>query len=259
MVNEVLKHVSILYVEDDDEIRPIVQRGIKRRVKELFTAVDGLDGLEKFKEFKPDIVLTDIKMPKMNGIEMSKRIKEINKDIPIIIMSAHSEADFLLESIEIGIDGYLLKPVDKDKMFEKLVIAAKDVLYEQKELEHNKLIQELIDLQPSIIFSADDDNKLLFVNKAFLEFFYCGLNIEDFNHKNIPLSEFFSKFCDSRILEKEIDGQNWIDYVKTHPNENIKISFQKDDKECSFIIKEKVVEYDSGKKNMVMTLTNRWD
>ena len=123
MTKEVLKQVKVLYVEDDNEIRPIVERGLRRRVKELAVAVDGLDGLEKYKTFAPDIILTDIKMPNMDGLEMSEKIKSINKDIQIIIMSAHSESEFLFRSIDMGIDGYLLKPVDNCQVSPRCTIS----------------------------------------------------------------------------------------------------------------------------------------
>ena len=256
MANKLLKKVTILYVEDDDNIRQIVQRGIKRRVKELYVAVDGEDGFLKFKEFKPDIIVTDIKMPKMDGIEMAKKIKAINKDVPIIVMSAHSETDYLLESIELGMYAYLLKPIDKDKLFNELVHASKDILYEKQEKEHKKLIQELIDLQPSIIFSADDENKLLFVNKTFLDFFCCESTIKDIKEEDLSLDLFFKNNCDKLISQNKIDGINWIEYIMKNPNQNIKIDFNKDDVNYSFLIKEKLIEYESGRKDMVMTLTN---
>ncbi len=256
MVDEALKQIKVLYVEDDDNIRLFVQRGIKRRVKELQVAINGEDGFLKYKEFKPDIILTDIKMPKMNGIEMAKKIKAIDKDIPIIIMSAHSETDYLLESIELGMFAYLLKPIDKDKLFETLIHASRDILYEKKEQEHKMLVQGLIDLQPSIIFSADDENKLLFVNKTFLEFFCPNSTMQDIEGEVLSMNLFLENNCDQLIAQNKIDGINWMEYILKHPNQNIKIDFIRDDISYKFLIKEKVIEYESGKKHIVMTLTN---
>lgn len=255
MIDEVLKQVSVLYVEDDDVIRPRVERGLSRRVGELYTALNGEEGLELYKEKSPDIVLTDIKMPKMNGIEMSKEIKKIKGDTPIIIMSAHSEADYLLESIEMGIDGYLLKPVDKDKLFSKLIYAAKEILYERQQEEHKQLVQELIDLQPSIIFSADNDNKLLFVNKTFLEFFCCRSEIKGLDGKNLTIDEFFDEFCNKEILETKIEDISWLNYLLIHHGKTIEISFKKDEKEFSFWVVSKYIEYENGKKHIIMTLS----
>ena len=141
-------------------------------------------------------------------------------------------------------------------MFEKLVHAAKNVLYEKKELEHQQLIQELIDLQPSIIFSADDENSLMFVNKTFINFFCCDSKIENIDTKELNLSEFFDKFCDNMILQNTIDGVNWVQYLLEHPNTTVNLDFVKNGKKFRFVVHESVVEYSSGKKHMIMTLTN---
>jgi len=120
MYTTYLRQATLLYVEDDDNIRTLLAARISRKVKKIIIAVDGKEGLQKFKEFKPDIVLTDVTMPNMNGIEMSKEIKKLDKTVPIVISSAHNDSKFLLEAIEIGIEGYLLKPIDKEKLFNTL-------------------------------------------------------------------------------------------------------------------------------------------
>jgi len=135
-----LSQATLLYVEDDKVIRDILERRLAKHVKELYVAVDGQDGFEKFNQYKPDIILTDITMPRMNGIEMSKKIKEIDTQIPIVIMSAHSDTSYLLEAIKLGINGYLLKPVDKVKLFETLEVNVKVKALEKIVIEDKKQI-----------------------------------------------------------------------------------------------------------------------
>jgi len=132
MNNNILKQIKLLYVEDDDSIRGILSKGLKRRVKELEVARNGMEGFEKYKSFKPDIIVTDIKMPKMNGLEMSKRIRQLDKLIPIIITSAHGESETLMEAIDIGVNGYILKPIDTDKLFETIVLYSKSKVLENE-------------------------------------------------------------------------------------------------------------------------------
>ena len=115
-----LEKVSILYVEDDGEIREALAETLEFDVKELYVAENGEEGLKKFKEFKPDIVISDIKMPKMDGLQMSAQIKEISPKTPIIITTAFSDSDYLLKAIDIGIDKYVTKPVDIDKLYKAL-------------------------------------------------------------------------------------------------------------------------------------------
>jgi len=140
MEDNFLSQASLLYVEDDEVIRKFLEIRLSRRVKELHVAVDGQDGIEKFNQIKPDIILTDITMPRMNGIEMSKKIKEIDNQVPIVIMSAHSDTSYLLEAIKLGINGYLLKPVDKVKLFETLESNVKVKALEKIVIEDRKQI-----------------------------------------------------------------------------------------------------------------------
>lgn len=108
--------IKLLYVEDEAIIREQLERLLKRVVKDVITASNGEEGLKAFRENKPDIIVTDIKMPQMTGLEMAREIREIDKAIPIIITTAHSESEFLLEAIEINVSDFLLKPVDTDNL-----------------------------------------------------------------------------------------------------------------------------------------------
>jgi len=137
MSDTFLKQATLLYVEDDEVIRDFLSKRLEPRVAKLYLATDGQDGLEKFKEFKPDVVLTDVTMPSMNGIEMAEEIKKIDENIPIIIASAHNDSKFLLDAIALGIDGYLLKPIDKRKLFDTLEKKVKTNFLE-KELQKKK-------------------------------------------------------------------------------------------------------------------------
>jgi len=116
------KHdIKILYVEDENNIREMLSRFIRRFCTELYTAENGSVALELYKEHAPDIIISDIRMPVMNGIDMAKEIKKINPKQIIIFISAHSESDFLFEAINMQADGYILKPVDLSVLEEKLL------------------------------------------------------------------------------------------------------------------------------------------
>jgi signal transduction histidine kinase len=106
-----LKNFTVLYVEDDRSTVENIRDILNNRVKELYVAYDGKEGIDSYTQNKPDIILTDINMPKLNGIEMSKKIKELNIDIPIIIFTAFNENTLLQQSVDIGVDGYITKPV----------------------------------------------------------------------------------------------------------------------------------------------------
>ena len=180
-MSDFLKQVNLLYVEDSRSIREILSRRLERKVNTLYVAVDGEDGLNQYSEHKPDIVLTDITMPKMNGLEMSKKIKEQNPDAIIIALSAHNDSSFLLEAIEYGISGYLLKPIDKEKLHYQLesyakIVCLNKVNKKQQEqiIEQKTILQSIMNAESNIVF-VTDFNHISFANSAFLNFF----NVKD--------------------------------------------------------------------------------
>lgn len=108
--------MKILYVEDELEAREALGKYLKRRFGKIFTAVDGLDGLNQFKEQKPDLVIVDLYMPNMDGIELIREIKKIAPEVYVIITTAVDDVAVILKSVDIGINKYLLKPIDPDEL-----------------------------------------------------------------------------------------------------------------------------------------------
>ncbi len=121
-----LKNLVVLFVEDENDIREALSSAIEDEFSKLISARDGEDGLKKFKKHKPDIVVTDISMPIMDGLEMTKAIKAISRETPVIILSAFSEKERLLKAIDVGVDKYLIKPIDPDELMETLLRVAKE-------------------------------------------------------------------------------------------------------------------------------------
>jgi YesN/AraC family two-component response regulator len=112
--------ISILFAEDEPITCLMLSKMLKRRFKNVYLAYDGEEGLALFKEHRPNIVLTDLFMPKMNGFEMIARIKEISPDTPIIVMSAISEKPFLEQAQKLGVTAFLIKPIEHDEFHERL-------------------------------------------------------------------------------------------------------------------------------------------
>jgi len=123
-----LSKLTVLFVEDEKEIVNALQSAIGDEFANFIVAKDGQEGLKKFLKYKPDIVITDILMPIMDGLEMSKEIKKVSRDTPVVVLSAFSERERLLKAIDIGIDKYLIKPIDPDDLMEALKILAKELL-----------------------------------------------------------------------------------------------------------------------------------
>jgi len=130
-----LSSLTVLFVEDEKELRNALEGAIGDEFAKFIVARDGDDGLKKFKKFKPDIVITDIMMPIRDGLEMAKDIKKISRETPIIILSAFSEKDRLLKAIDVGIDKYLIKPIDPDELMNVINLIADDLLSLDKMVE----------------------------------------------------------------------------------------------------------------------------
>ena len=118
MKNRFLRTLNILLVEDEIKLSKLLKNAIGDEFYKFSIANDGEEGLKLFKQLLPDIVITDIMMPKKTGLEMAQEIKIIDKNIPIIILSAFSETDKLLNAIDVGIVKYFIKPFDPDELLE---------------------------------------------------------------------------------------------------------------------------------------------
>lgn len=123
----ILKELKILFVEDEVNISKLLKDALSDYFYSFTVASDGVEGLEKFKKVNPDILITDIMMPNLDGLEMTKEIKKINENIPVIVLSAFSDKEKLLKAIDIGITKYFIKPFDPEEVLEYLVFIANKI------------------------------------------------------------------------------------------------------------------------------------
>jgi len=143
---QMIKNITVLYAEDE----LIIQEGITESLNlfdiNVICAKNGEEGLALFKNSSTeiDLILTDIKMPKLDGIGMIKQIREINKEIPIIITTAHQETSFLMEAIELNVSSYVLKPIDIYKLEASLIKAMESKVLNEKLIEKNKKLEKQI-------------------------------------------------------------------------------------------------------------------
>ena len=110
-------NISILIVEDDFASRIFVLTLLRSKVRYLYIAENGREGLESYIRNKPDMVITDIGMPIMDGFEMSRQIKQLNPKAHIILTTAFDFKNYLMDAIEIGIEQYIVKPIRKEQLF----------------------------------------------------------------------------------------------------------------------------------------------
>lgn len=107
-MNELLKDLTAIFVEDEEPVRKNLSQVLRRRIGSVYTAINGEDGLQKVIDHDPDIVITDLEMPVMNGIVMIKKIRELyDHNHPIIVITAYKDEEHFTDLA----DGYLYKPV----------------------------------------------------------------------------------------------------------------------------------------------------
>jgi len=115
-----LKDKTALYVEDELDVLKNISELLSNFFGAFYTASDGELGYKVFLDHKIDVLIVDIELPKMNGIELIKKIRQTHKDIPIVVISAYTKTDYLLDSIELKLDQYIVKPLTSKKIHEFL-------------------------------------------------------------------------------------------------------------------------------------------
>jgi sigma-B regulation protein RsbU (phosphoserine phosphatase) len=137
----------ILYVEDDASAREQIIHLLKRRGKEVIEAGNGKEGLALFRQHQPDLVVTDIRMPVMDGLTMAKEIKAISPEAKIIVTTAFTDISYLMDAIDVGIDQYVVKPVDIDKLLAAIDKCAESIesrlMASRYQAEREQLLEKL--------------------------------------------------------------------------------------------------------------------
>ncbi|MDD2850731.1 MAG: response regulator [Desulfuromonadaceae bacterium] len=141
-VSRYLKTLSVLYVEDDSIARGLLAGSLAHRCGTLIEACNGAEGLELFKAHHPDIVVTDIQMPVMDGLRMAEEICALDRDVPIIVTTAFEETDYFQRSIAAGVDRYVLKPIMLDQLQAALLACAHRLWLEKQHQLHDQQMRQ---------------------------------------------------------------------------------------------------------------------
>lgn len=177
ILKESAENLSILYVEDDPDVREGIEVILSKFFKNITLAEDGQQGLEKYKAGVYDVVMTDISMPNMNGVEMSTLIKVENYDQPIIVLSAHNEGEYLIDLINVGIDAFLLKPIQTEQLVRTLSKICKAIndrnmlaMYQEKmEDSYVEMMHQKEELERRLNAQLDSENKNIVLVEAYKE------------------------------------------------------------------------------------------
>jgi two-component system, OmpR family, response regulator VanR len=212
MLNKYYKNIKILYVEDDEIARENGIEYLENYFELIYDASDAIKALQLYEKYKPDIIITDIQMPKLNGLEFVKRIRQKDKKTQIIIITAFCDRDYLFKAIELQLVKYLVKPVREKEFEEALFLCINS-------LENDE--SNIVRLDDSTYF--DTFNKNLISNDEIIKL----------RAKELVFLELLIKNKNRYVSYEEIENYVWNDNVMTKDAlktlvKNIKIKIPKD-------------------------------
>ncbi|MBD3840799.1 MAG: diguanylate cyclase [Campylobacterales bacterium] len=269
MEKQILKKIKILYVEDEEEVRTLTVKVLSQLVEEIVEATNGKEGLDKFKEhldpsndLKPfDIIVTDINMPKMDGLEMLEQINQLVKDVPSIITTAHSDSDFLKQAINLRVRGYVNKPLNLHDLIDSIVIAVEPQFLRNELINANKNLEaeveektlelrSILDCQNSMIVVYNED-QITMANRTFLDFFQIESLVQLMSHP-VKLCEKFLKKPNYYNCTNE---QNWIQVI-LHLEKIDRIVIMKDPQDNDRIFEVNITSFNYGTFHYVVSFND---
>ncbi len=187
-----LKHLNILYIEDEKNIRENIAKTLELLVHRVFSHESVENAVEVLKSNRIDIIISDINLPKTNGIDFIKEIREIDSYMPVILLTAYTEKNYLLEATKLKLVDYLIKPIDFNILNNALLKASQEIINNAK---------YIVDFQENIsynvmrkkLYTKDDEQEI------------------DLTAKEIDLLEYFIQNNQRVISHEEIKTEVWQD------------------------------------------------
>jgi len=202
------KGFSILYVEDNNALRNNASKLLHKFFDTVYSAENGKEGLKLFKKHLPQIVITDIKMPLMDGITLSKNIKTICPKTKIMIMSAFDDKEYLYTAIELGVFRFIKKPVNITELSQVLFEALEEIKHERNSQLFNIYLKNVFDYQSSMVIMIKD-KKPIIANQSFLDFF----DVENIGELLQKYKDFGDKFLEHDGFLYNHENRFWFDEV----------------------------------------------
>jgi YesN/AraC family two-component response regulator len=232
-LQHITKDFTLLYVEDNQALRDKAKILLEKFFSSVDLASDGKAGLEMFKKKHYSIVITDIKMPHMDGLTLSKYIKKIKPETKIIIMSAFDDKDLLLQGIELGIFRFLTKPVNVTELAEVLQKAILEIKHEQDTKMFYSYLKNIFEYQSSMVVMLHD-KELVLANDIFLEFF----GFECMSDSKESLFEIAKQFLPHDSFLYNSQDTDAVDTLLSHPQKLFHIKLKSPDETLHhFILK----------------------
>jgi DNA-binding response OmpR family regulator len=188
----ILKNSNILYIEDQKNIRENITKALKLVAGDVFSVENAEDSIEFLNNYRIDLIISDINLPNINGIDFIKKIRSNNLTIPVILLSAYTDKDYLLEAAKLKLVDYLVKPINFEKLQEALLKASCELVNNAK---------FIVDFSDNISYNVM--HKRLFNRTSNVEI--------DLTAKEINLLEYFIENNSRVISHEEIKNEVWDD------------------------------------------------
>ena len=225
-LKDFIKTLNILYVEDEVSAREIFTKILKRFFNTVDARENGLEGYIAFKEKhlkneKYDLIISDINMPKLDGMEMLEKIREIDSLVPVVFITARHEADVLLKAIELQISDFIIKPIDFDGITKVVNNASEKLFLKNTLLRKNTELELYLKTieQMAFIIKMDMDLNITYINDIFSNSIDCetsniiGQNF-DFLKSKLSTSNSFDN-----LKESLLNNNIWEDTIKIEKDE----------------------------------------
>lgn len=183
-----MQSYSILYVEDEHTIRQYITLFLKRYCKEVYACDSAEEGLVLYTKYKPDILLLDINLGGMSGVELATHIRKTDTKTRILISTAYTDKDFMLQAIELGLTRYLVKPMTNDD-----IVKALEKCWQELETHH------IIDLGEGYVYNR---------NLAHVLHDHTSITLR---HKEVALLELFLSHEDEVLRYEFLEQSIWQD------------------------------------------------
>lgn len=246
-MNNTLDAYTILYVEDNHAISEETVFFLEPLVKGLYHGDNGLKGIELFEQHKPDIIITDIQMPKMNGLDMISKIRETDRETPVIVTTAFNESDYLVKAINLHVDAYVMKPLNLKELIKTIHKVIEPIELKRELVNKNRQLQEINENLDAIAQEKTKKLEYLYNHDPLTglsNFLQLGQEIEGGDYNHLILLD----VSDFSMINKQY-GKNFANAIlqeaskilKKHINNNTRL-FKTESDRFVFLIKETQID-----------------
>ncbi len=206
-------NISVLVVDDEPEILEYMVRILNRLVENVFRSKNGMEALECYQKEKIDLIISDINMPVMDGIELLKLVRQHDRRIPFILSTGLKSLDILTEAIEQGISAFLPKPLQIKDLLSKVEDIAQNKELELKVQNEQKKLNKILNHVDSIVVMVSLSEKLLFMNQKFFDIFPY-VDFDNYRQEHECICDIFED--KDGYIQSIMGDQYWIPYILEH-------------------------------------------